>query len=152
MQILKEDFLILDLLFESCEIDYTELKKGNIDKFFFNEYSNQRVVNSFLFNYIKIQDKIGAKVFKNLLYELKEISDYSIPMIDVLNIFEKMNIIESADDWDRLREIRNSITHDYPADIEERIENIILALEGYELLKKIFIRIKDYSQRRGLLD
>ena len=152
MQILKADFLILDLLFESCEIDYTELKKGNIDKFFFNEYSNQRVVNSFLFNYIKIQDKIGAKVFKNLLYELKEISDYSIPMIDVLNTFEKMNIIESADDWDRLREIRNSITHDYPADIEERIENIILALEGYEVLKKIFIRIKDYSQRRGLLD
>jgi len=151
MQILKADFLILDLLFESCEIDYTDLKKSDIDKAFFTEYSNQRVVNSFLFNYIKIQDKIGAKVFKNLLYELKEISDYSMPMIDVLNTLEKMNIIESADDWDRLREIRNNITHDYPADIEERIENINLALEGYEMLKKIFIRIKDYSVSRGLL-
>jgi len=152
MQILKEDFLILDLLFESCDIDYTELKKGDIDKFFFNKYSNQRVVNSFLFNYIKIQDKIGAKVFKNLLYELKEISDYSIPMIDVLNILEKMNIIENADDWDRLREIRNNITHDYPADIEERIDNVNLALEGYVVLKKIFVRIKDYCISRGLLN
>lgn len=151
MQVLKEDFAILDLLLESCDIDFEILRESNIDRNFFSDYSNQRIVNSFLFNYIKIQDKIGTKLFKNVLYELKEIDDYSIPMIDVLNTLEKLNIIEKTDEWDRLREIRNNVTHEYPSDIDERIENIKLTLEGYSVLKKIYNNIKAYCTVKGLL-
>jgi hypothetical protein len=151
MQVLKEDFAILDLLLESCDIDSEILRDSNIDRNFFSDYSNQRIVNSFLFNYIKIQDKIGTKLFKNVLYELKEINDYSIPMIDVLNYLEKLNIIEKTDEWDRLREIRNNVTHEYPSDIDERIENIKLTLEGYSTLKKIYNNIKAYCTVKGLL-
>lgn len=151
MQVLKNDFAILDLLLESCDIDFEILRDRNIDRNFFSDYSNQRIVNSFLFNYIKIQDKIGTKLFKNVLYELKEINDYSIPMIDVLNYLEKLNIIEKTDEWDRLREIRNNVTHEYPSDIDERIENIKLTLEGYSTLKKIYNNIKAYCTVKGLL-
>jgi hypothetical protein len=31
------------------------------------DYANQRVVNSFLFNFIKIQDKLGGKLLRALL-------------------------------------------------------------------------------------
>ncbi|HPS57705.1 MAG TPA: hypothetical protein PK514_06315 [Spirochaetota bacterium] len=148
---LKEDFAILDLLFESCDIDFKILRESNIDRIFFSDYSNQRIVNSFLFNYLKIQDKIGTKLFKTVLYELKEIDDYSIPMIDVLNNLEKLNIIEKTDEWDRLREIRNNVTHEYPSDIDERIENIKLTLEGYSTLKKIYNNTKAYCTDKGLL-
>lgn len=151
MQVLKEDFAILDLLIKSCDIDFGILRESNIDRNFFSDYSNQRIVNSFLFNYLKIQDRIGTKVFKKVLYELREINDYSIPMIDVLNTLEKLNIIEKADEWDRLREIRNNVTHDYPSDIDERIENIKLTLEGYSALKKIYNNIKAYCTVKGLL-
>ncbi len=151
MQVLKEDFAILDLLFESCDIDFKILRESNIDRIFFSDYSNQRIVNSFLFNYLKIQDKIGTKLFKTVLYELKEIDDYSIPMIDVLNNLEKLNIIEKTDEWDRLREIRNNVTHEYPSDIDERIENIKLTLEGYSTLKKIYNNTKAYCTDKGLL-
>ncbi len=37
--------------------------------------------------------------------------------------------------------IRNSLAHKYPFDIEERIENIHLALEGFELLQTIYKNI-----------
>ncbi|HQO39450.1 MAG TPA: hypothetical protein PK986_03170 [Spirochaetota bacterium] len=151
MQVLKEDFAILDLLIESCDIDFKALTASNIDRIFFSDYSNQRIVNSFLFNYIKIQDKTGTKLFKHVLYELKEIDDYSIPMIDVLNNLEKLNIIEKTDEWDRLREIRNNVTHEYPSDIDERIENIKLTLEGYSTLKKIYNNTKAYCTDKGLL-
>lgn len=151
MQVLKEDFAILDLLIKSCDIDFGILRESNIDRNFFSDYSNQRIVNSFLFNYLKIQDRIGTKVFKKVLYELREINDYSIPMIDVLNTLEKLNIIEKADEWDRLGEIRNNVTHDYPSDIDERIENIKLTLEGYSTLKKIYSNIKAYCTVKGLL-
>ena len=39
----------------------------------FDDYSNVRVVNSFLFDFLKIQDKIGTKLFKKILYVAKEI-------------------------------------------------------------------------------
>jgi hypothetical protein len=151
MQILKEDFRTLDQLFESCDIDYKILKSQNIDEGFFSDYPNQRIVNSFLFNYIKIQDKTGSKLFKNVLFELREIDDYSIPMIDIINILEKLKIIKSSDEWDRLREIRNNITHEYPSDITERIENIHLALDGYASLSLIYSNIKSYCRSRNML-
>jgi hypothetical protein len=30
-------------------------------------------------------------------------------MIEILNILEKLEIIDNTDDWDRLREIRNGL-------------------------------------------
>jgi len=138
---LEQLLILLDKLFENCEIDYTELREQTIDENFFEEYSSVRVVNSFLFNYSKIQDKIGSKLFKKFLYTINEIDSIDIPMIDVLNILEKLNILK-RDDWERLREIRNLIAHEYPYNIQERIENIIMALEGYKSLKQIYKNIK----------
>jgi len=65
-----------------------------------------------------------------------------MPMIDILNILEKLNIIDDANKWDELREIRNSIAHEYPFDINERVDNIKLAMKGYEILKEIYINLK----------
>lgn len=136
-----EIFKIIDTMMDNCKIDYNELKSQNIDSGFFEEYQNIRIVNSFLFSYSKIQDKIGAKLFRKVLYELKEIDDENMPMKDILNLLEKLSILEKASDWDRLREIRNSLAHKYPFDIEVRIENIHLALEGFELLQTIYKNI-----------
>ena len=84
-----EIFKIIDAMMDNCKIDYNELKSQNIDSGFFEEYQNIRIVNSFLFSYSKIQDKIGAKLFRKVLYELKEIDDENMPMKDILNILEK---------------------------------------------------------------
>jgi hypothetical protein len=138
---LKELIVLIDRLFENCQIDYDELKQKDIDENFFDEYNSVRIVNSFLFNYSKIQDKIGAKLFRKFLYVINEIDDLNIPMIDVLNFLEKFDILQ-RDDWERLREIRNSIAHEYPYNIQERVENIKLALDGYESLKQIYTNIK----------
>jgi len=135
---IKEIFKICDEMIKSCDIDHSELEKQNIDNNFFEDYNNTRLVNSFLFNFAKLQDKIGAKLFRQVLYDLKEIDNPSLPMIDILNLLEKLEIIKSAKDWDSLREIRNSLAHEYPFDIDERITNIKTAIERYKLLKKIY--------------
>lgn len=136
-------FDTLDKMFENADIDFKDLKKININKAFFDDYSKVRIVNSFLFNFSKLQDKIGAKLFRKVLYELKEIDDYSIAMIDALNLLEKLNIIKNTAQWEQLRETRNALAHEYPFDIEERIENISLTLESYVILKNIYLHIKD---------
>ena len=139
---LKETLTICEQIFKNCDIDYNELMGKDIDKDFFEDYQNTRIINSFLFNYSKLQDKIGAKLLKQLLYELKEIDNTSIPMIDVLNILEKLEILEKTQ-WDNLRDIRNLLAHEYPFCMQERIENIKLTLESYEMLKNIYKRVKN---------
>jgi len=142
---LKETLTICEQIFKNCDIDYDELMGKDIDKDFFEDYQNTRIINSFLFNYSKLQDKIGAKLLKQLLYELKEIDNTSIPMIDVLNILEKLEILEKTQ-WDNLRDIRNLLAHEYPFCIQERIENIKLTLESYEMLKNIYKRVKNATK------
>ncbi len=146
MQELKEIFRGLDRLFENCDIDFNELNEAQINTDFFDVIQNQRIVNSFLFNYMKIQDKIGNKVFKKILFELKEIPDMSLPMKDVLNLLEKLGLIAQASDWDELREIRNSLAHEYPLDVYDKIENLHLSMKGYGLLKTIYDALKIYCQ------
>jgi len=137
-----------DSLFYGAEMDYKELDSHEITPDFFNDYRNTRIVNSFLFNFAKLQDALGAKLFRKLLYELKEIDQLNLPMLDVLNLLEKLGIIEDASKWDELREIRNALAHDYPSEIKERIGNIQLALKGYEIVKEIYRRLKLFYQKR----
>ncbi len=141
MNELDEIFKLCNTIFENADIDFEELEEKNIDEEFFLDYQNVRIVNSFLFNFSKLQDKIGAKLFKKTLYELKEIDNQNIPMRDLLNLLEKLGILNSYE-WDELREIRNSLSHEYPFSIEERIENINLALDGYKKLKEIYEKIR----------
>jgi len=141
MQELKELFKIIDMMIKSCDIDYNLLKDMDIDADFFEDYDNVRIVNSFLFNFSKIQDKIGAKLFKKVLYELKEIDNFSIPFRDVLNILEKLEILDSYE-WEKLREIRNNLAHEYPFDYDDRVENLKLVLKYYPTLKNIYFNLK----------
>ena len=140
---LESMFLNIDTMMKSCLIDFNELEKVDINEHFFEEYSNTRIINSFLFNFGKLQDKIGAKLFKQVLYELREIDDFSLTMIDVLHKLEALNIIENIEQWDKLREIRNILAHEYPFDIEERVENISLAMSGFVVLQKIYLSLKE---------
>ena len=139
---LEEIFNLCDTMFANADIDFNELMNSEIDETFFADYANTRIVNSFLFNFSKLQDKIGAKLFKKVLYELKEIDTFSVPMIDVLNQLEKLEIVKDTRAWDELREIRNILSHEYPLDIEERVENIYLVLKNYEVLKSIYGNLK----------
>jgi len=143
---LKAMFLTIDTMFQNAQIDYDELNSVTINTIFFEDYNNTRIVNSFLFTFSKLQDKIGAKLFKQVLYDMKEIDTFTLSMLDVLNLLEKKEIIQENTQWERLREIRNILAHEYPFDIEERIENIALALEGYQTLQQIYSQLKSYTQ------
>ncbi|HCL56037.1 MAG TPA: hypothetical protein DHW82_03390 [Spirochaetia bacterium] len=67
-------------------------------------------------------------------------------MLDVLNLLEKLKIIEKTEDWEKLREIRNALSHEYPFDIEERIANIQMALQSYQTLKTIYQNLKRFCK------
>jgi len=147
--ILQNRIQLIDEVIKSSKQDYEEIKKlNNID---FNDTHTRRLINSFLFTFSKLQDLIGAKLFKEVLYELKEIENKHTPMLDVLHKLEQLNMIENANEWDILREIRNELTHEYELSYENRIENIKKAIWGYEELVKIYKNIKNYLTNKKLI-
>lgn len=132
----------IKLMMQSADIDYALMTAQPIDQEWFSEYDHQRIVNSFLFNYIKIQDRVGGKLFRLVLQQWRELDSDSMTMLDVLNRLEKLKIIDSVETWDKLREIRNAIPHEYPEEVPTRIDNMRLALGGYLQIKQIIANIE----------
>lgn len=80
-------------------------------------------IDQLIFRFTKLQDEIGNNTFRLLLEYLQEdIADK--PFRDILNILERLNIIESSDTWLSLRELRNDLTHEYPELIDETIDKL----------------------------
>lgn len=64
-------------------------------------------------------------------------------MLDVLHRLEKLELLDSSDTWIDYRKLRNTLTHEYPDNEDEMIESIVLAIEVYGNLKKIYAKILD---------
>ncbi len=104
-----------------------------------------RCIDQFIFRFSKLQDAMGAKIFRYILELLDEDVAY-LPMRDILNRMERYNLIPSAEEWVYIRELRNEIAHDYPLD-----EADVLATLN-ELLVKADVLFDIYSKLKHIVD
>jgi len=94
-----------------------------------------------IYRFSKLQDTMGAKLFKSfLLYQGENVDK---PFLDILNRLEKMDIL-NVDEWFELRDIRNEIAHDYgeSTNVAISILNTIYNLRGE--LKQILTSCEKY--------
>jgi archaellum component FlaC len=139
----------LKVLKESLAILYdikNELKKkyGKINEEAYEEirYLDIKSLDTLAYRFSKIQSLLGEKVFKEILEELEyDLANKSY--IDILEYIEKEGIIESIFEWKRLREIRNSLSHDYPEEITYIVKAINEMLNSIEKFDKIIKRIEE---------
>ncbi len=105
-----------------------------VDSVQYLAYSDQ-----IIYRFSKLQDCMGAKLFKSLL--LYQGENINKPFLDILNQLEKMDII-NVDEWFELRDLRNDIAHDYDGN-EEFAGNILnMIYKMKSPLKKILYLIK----------
>lgn len=98
-------------------------------------------IDQLIFRFTKLQDEIGNNSFRLLLEYLQEdIADK--PFRDILNILERLNIIESVDTWLSLRELRNDLAHEYPELIDDTIDKLNHLYLQLPLLENILTIIK----------
>lgn len=103
-----------------------------------------RCMDQFIFRFSKLQDAMGAKIFRYVLEYLDE--DIStLPMRDILNRMERFNLIDSAEEWGYIRELRNEIAHDYPL-----LENDIVSILN-ELISKVPILKSIYKRTKAVI-
>lgn len=79
--------------------------------------TDQAIMDQLILRYSKLQDAMGARLFPALLDVLQEPGDLDT-FVDKLNRLEKLGVIESAEQWQEFREMRNQFAHDYPDDPE----------------------------------
>jgi len=86
-------------------------------------------LDQFAFRFVRLQDTMGARLFRAFLVEnLKEPYE-DVPLRDVLDRLEALRLLESADAWERMRAMRNALAHDYPESAEEKAATLNLAAE-----------------------
>jgi len=120
-----------------------------IDEKTFQNPEKVETIDSFIFRFSKLQDSIGEKLFPLTLEFLGE-EVRNKPFIDILNRLEKLELIESAQKWKELRELRNVLTHTYPWETEIIIDTVKIALRKSEELIKTLDKFKDFLKKRGL--
>lgn len=108
-------------------------------------------LNALIFRFSKLQDLLGAKIFRNYL-EYSGYTTQGITFFDILKEIEKEGIVD-IDSWSELRELRNKIAHDYPEELDEMLESINLFIEkSSELVtisKKLEHNFYEIERKRG---
>jgi hypothetical protein len=67
-------------------------------------------------------------------------------VIDLLNKAEKRGIIESAEIWKKIKELRNTIAHDY--DIDDFASDIFkISLEYTPIVEKSIVALNSYCEK-----
>jgi len=139
MKVLNESLEILKNIREEFNVKY-----GNIDMSKFEDIKiyDIKSLDTLAYRFSKIQSLLGEKVFKEILEKLEyDLTDRSY--IDILQYIEKERIINSIYEWKKLREIRNSLSHDYPEEIEFVVNAINEMLDSIEIFEGIIRKIEE---------
>lgn len=102
-------------------------------------------MDQFILRFTKLQDAMGSRLFPAILQYLKEPYE-DRPMLDKLNRLEKIGFIKSVEQWQTIRNIRNTLAHDYPDDPDKNAAQFNLAFESvnglYVMLATVGTKLK----------
>ncbi len=93
------------------------------------------------FRFSKLQDLLGSKIFREYLMVLQyPVEDKNF--LELLKELDKERVVD-IDIWSEFRGIRNSISHDYPFEENEKLEAINYLIKNVNYLMEITKKIKD---------
>jgi hypothetical protein len=107
----------LQNLTKSADILYKSYDSCKNIVYPFNFLENEKV-DALTIRLARSSDIYTQKILTSVLLLQKEQVD---GFLDKVNICEKLGIIESATDLGHIRDLRNSVTHDYEGDVVNRI-------------------------------
>jgi len=124
----------LDDAFGQLELYYNMPLEKKSYQDMLNSLEHLAYSDQIIYRFSKLQDSIGAKLFKSLL--LFQGENVNRPFLDILNQLEKMDIIE-VEAWFEIRDLRNEIAHDYEDSDEVAIDILNAIFELKDELKAV---------------
>ena len=112
----------------------------SIENFSALSVEEQDKLDVLAFRFAKLQDLLGTKIFREYLSALQyPVEDKNF--LELLKELDKENILD-IDLWSEFRGVRNSISHDYPSEEEEKVEAVNYLVEHIEKLIEITQNIR----------
>jgi len=143
---LKESYNLyrLNIAFEELEKSYTFPIDNKSFEHILNSNQELAYSDQIIYRFSKLQDTMGAKLFKSLL--LYQGESVNRPFLDILNQLERIDIID-VEEWFEIRDLRNEIAHEYEDSdgVAINILNMIYRLKGD--LKEILDSIESLAKR-----
>jgi len=134
-------YKVLDLHISRADKAAEEISRIQLSTNAFDNFETVKTFDTFIYRFSKIQDYMGEKLFPATLDILGDYK-YSMSFKDILNKLERLELIQSVQQWMSFREIRNTLTNEYPDNEDEIIEGITLAVNAYAEIKNIYAAIK----------
>ncbi|WP_457636081.1 HepT-like ribonuclease domain-containing protein [Persephonella sp.] len=151
MSVIQENIQIAKLHLDRLKKAFEEIKERNLlENFDIDDFETVKVIDTFIFRFIKLQDYLGQKLFKRFLEEIGEFYE-DMSFIDVLDKLEKLGVISSSEEWIEIRRLRNKLTHEYPDEIEEMKEEIKTAMDKIPILEITIENLEHYLKNRKII-
>ncbi len=138
----------LSYYLEACKINVEFLEKLEekishlfpLKSYYNMEIESKALIDAFIYRIAKLQELLG-KLLRIFLRKVGYNVDVMYP-IDIINLAERLGIIDSSKEWFELRELRNVVNHDYSLLEEELVETINRIYSKRQSLIKIYERLK----------
>ncbi len=151
MRVIQENIQIAKLHLDRLKKASQEIREKNLLKnFCIEDFETVKVIDTFIFRFIKLQDYLGQKLFRRFLEEIGELYE-NMSFIDILDKLEKLGIISLSEEWIEIRRLRNKLTHEYPDEIEEIKEEIKIAMDKIPILEKTIENLENYLKERKII-
>jgi hypothetical protein len=99
-------------------------------------------LDQFAFRFVRLQDTMGASLFRAFLVEKLKEPYEDAPLRDVLDRLEALRLLDSAGAWERIRAMRNALAHDYPESAEEKAATLNVAIEMAGQMDAVLQRLR----------
>lgn len=147
---LKESLKLCSIHYDRMIYSYQKIQnKFPLDKKSYESLSDDDLsyIDQLIFRFSKLQDSMGNRLFPDILENLGE-DTRGKPFIDLLIRLEEMELIYDHKEWLRLRETRNTVTHEYPFFADEIIGGLNLLYDDVKIISDILTHLKRYSQEK----
>jgi uncharacterized protein with HEPN domain len=151
LSIIKENIQIAKLHLSRLEKASQEIKeKKLLENFDMDDFETVKVIDTFIFRFIKLQDYLGQKLFRRFLEEIGELYE-NMSFIDILDKLERLEIISLSEEWIEIRKLRNKLTHEYPDEIEEMKKEIEIAINKIPVLEEAIQNLQNFLKKRKII-
>ena len=104
-----------------------------------------RTLDQITYRFAKLQDSMGEKILPLILELAQEPVPANATFAEKLNRLERIGAIPSAEEWKKLRVVRNALAHEYPDDPELRVSAINRFLEGAGTMSALYRFARKYA-------
>lgn len=108
-------------------------------------------LDAFIKRFENLQDMMDAQILRGVL-ALEEVDLSGKTPRDLSNLLEKWGIIDSAAEWRELRDLRNTLAHEYPREPNIQVERLNRAYESIDSLLGLLERVRDHVTAKSLAD